>query len=149
MPAKAQSHERPGASPAPAPDSTQTLNSSFRPVLDTLRIVGTCDAGHNIYEVCATAVAGYDETSQTMKVDLDCFVRRFEMRGKDQIFRPDWLPGKDSVKTHLSHEEAPEAAKEIFQSWTQKIRKAIPGPSAWSDSPAWLPASEANGRRSE
>lgn len=114
------------------------MNIAERQVLDTVRIVETREVNRDSYEVCATAQATYDEPARKMRMVLDAFLRRFEMRGRDKIFRPPWLPRGDVVETHVSREEAPEAAKEIFGAWTQKVRKVVPSPSEWTEEASWL-----------
>ncbi len=118
--------------------NVSSATSSWRSVLDTVRILETREVGRQSYEVCATGRADYDENSREMRVDLDALVRRFEMRGKDEVFRPAWLPHRDSVRTHVSLEEAPDAAKEIFGAWAQKVRKATPSPGEWQPETSWL-----------
>jgi hypothetical protein len=113
-----------------------------RTISDSVQIVENKEVGRNSYEVCATALATYDETCGRMEVVLDGFVRRFEMRGHDQILRPAWLPRSDRVGTHVSLDEAPEAAKEILASWAQKVRNSIPGSSEWRPEAAWLHGAE-------
>src|SRR3954470_17552334 len=105
------------------------MNISDRIVLDTVRIVETREVRHESYEICATAHASHDDATGKMRVALDAFVRHFEMRGRDEILRPPWLPRNDVVETRVSLEEAPDAAKEIFGSWAQKIRKTVPNSS--------------------
>ena len=102
-----------------------------RAVLDTIKILETREVDHEIYEVCATAEAALDEDTHELVVKLDSFVRRFEMRGEDQILHPPWLPRKNVVRTHVEHSEAGNAAKEIFQSWAEKVRKRIPLTEEW------------------
>jgi hypothetical protein len=114
------------------------MNIVDRPLLETIKILETRDVRHELYEICATAQAVLDESSHQLTVSLDAFVRRFEMRGVDQILRPPWLPRKDMVQTHVDREEAPDAAKEIFRAWAEKVRKTIPSPTEWEQHPAWL-----------
>ena len=114
------------------------MNIAERTVLDAVRILETREVGHDCYEVCATAQATCDESSGKMKVVLDAFVRRFEMRGRDDILRPPWLPRNDMVETRVSFDEAPDAAKEIFSSWAKKVRKVIPCASEWTAKAPWL-----------
>jgi hypothetical protein len=114
------------------------MNALDRTVLDTIKIVETREVGRESYETCAAASASYNEDTRELAVTLDAFVRHFEMRGKDEILRPPWLPRTDSVRTHTDRDEAPEAAKEIFQSWAGKVRKTIPGPEEWNRRPDWL-----------
>jgi len=114
------------------------MKMTERTLSDTVQIVENKEVGRNSYEVCATALATYDETCGRMQVVLDSFVRRFEMRGHDEILRPAWLPRSDSVVTHVSLDEAPEAAREILASWAHKVRNSIPGLSEWGPEAAWL-----------
>ena len=116
------------------------MNTLTRTVLDTLRIIDTREVGHDSYEICATAQAIYDDDAREMQINLHSFVRLFEIRGKDQILQPSWLPHADCVKMHVALDEAPEAAKEIFRSWAEKIRKLIPGPGEWTSDAPWLRA---------
>lgn len=115
-------------------------------MLDTVKILETRDVAHELYEICATSVASFDEDSRELTVELDSFVRRFEMRGEDQILRPPWLPRPDVVRTGVDREEAPEAAKEIFASWSQKVRKSIPPTNEWEHDPQWLHEHEQSAR---
>lgn len=111
-----------------------------RPVLETLQILDTREVAHELYEICATARAAYEDSSRELTVNLDAFVRRFEMRGQDQVLRPEWFPRPDCVRLQVSHEQAADAAKEIFHTWSRKVRKAIPGADEWNGAPAWLEA---------
>lgn len=113
---------------------------SGRAVLDTIKILETREAGRAAYEVCATAVAVHDEETRELRVGLDAFVRRFEMRGHDLVLRPPWAPRRDTVKTRVDGEEAGEAAKEIFDGWARKVRAAVPPASEWTADAPWLRA---------
>jgi hypothetical protein len=119
------------------------MSGTARNVLDTVRIIETREIGHDSYEICATAQARYEEASSEMQVDLDSFVRRFEIRGKDQIVRPPWLPRRDSVKSHVHLSEAPDAAKEIFESWARRVQRAIPPSGEWRRDVSWLRLADA------
>jgi hypothetical protein len=114
------------------------MNALAHTVLDTIKIIETREVGRESYETCATARASYNEDTRELSVDLDAFVRHFEMRGKDEVLGPPWLPRKDSVRTHTDRDEASEAAKEIFQNWAEKVRKTIPGSEEWNTHPGWL-----------
>ena len=114
------------------------MSGIARNVLDTIRIVDTREIGHDSYEICATAKASYEEQSGEMQVALDSFVRHFEMRGKDELSHPAWLPRRDLVKTHISWDGAADAAKEIFNAWAHKVQKDIPPPSQWQRDASWL-----------
>ena len=114
------------------------MSAIARNVLDTVRIIDTRESEHDSYEICATAQASHDEEAGEMQVALDAFVRRFEMRGKDDLFRPGWLPKPDLVKTHISWDEAADGAKEIFNSWAHKVQRSIPAPTEWRRDASWL-----------
>src|ERR1044072_2785932 len=107
------------------------MNIGERTVLETVRIVETREVGHESYEVCATARATYDEPARKMRIVLGAQVRRFEIRGRDEILHPPWLPEDDMVETEVSRAEAPDAAKEIFTTWARKVQRSIPPTSEW------------------
>ena len=111
------------------------MTASARNVLDSLEIIDTRETGRDSYEVCAAGRATFDETAAQLCIQLDAFVRRFEMRGKDQEFRPAWLPNPETVRMRVSHEEASEAAKDIFNSWARKVRRTIPASNQWMAKP--------------
>ncbi|HEX7861174.1 MAG TPA: hypothetical protein VF773_12650 [Verrucomicrobiae bacterium] len=110
-----------------------------RTVLDALDIIETKNIGADAYEICACARALLDESVPDVAIELDAFVRRFEMRGKDVEFRPRWLPRKDIVRIRTGAEEAGAAAKEVFRSWVTKVRATIPPTSEWKRDAEWLP----------
>ena len=114
------------------------MKTQNRTVLDTVQIIQSIEANRQVFEVCATALASYSEDRGELAVTLDCFVRRFEMQGKDVEFRPGWLPKCDSVKMKVDLEEAPDAAKSIFGSWAKKVRATIPPSSEWTANATWL-----------
>lgn len=91
---------------------------SISDIVETLENpLGTC-------EVCATAEASFADATAELTVECDSFLRVVHQPGKDETLRPDWLPRKDAVKTHVPREEAVAAAKDIFQSWVKKVRQA-------------------------
>jgi hypothetical protein len=112
-----------------------------RTILDALDIIETKSIDAESYEICACAKAALDESGPELVIELDAFVRRFEMRGKDVQFRPAWLPRKDTVRMRTASDEAADAAKEVFGSWVKKVRGAIPPFSEWRRDAAWLPRS--------
>ncbi len=107
-----------GSRSRPHPKAVKNL-LSISDIVETLENhLGTC-------EVCATAEASFADATSELAVECDCFLRVVNQRGADQTLRPDWLPHQDSVKTHVSREEAVAAAKDIFRSWVKKVRQAI------------------------
>ena len=114
------------------------ISATTRTVLDALDIIETKSIDSDSYEICGCARALLDESSPELVIELDAFVRRFEMRGKDIQFRPGWLPRKDTVRMRTASDEAAEAAKEVFRSWVKKVRAAIPPSSEWRRDAPWL-----------
>lgn len=114
------------------------MTNTARAVFDGIKILDTKEVGQDLIEVCAAGQAAYDEASSEMAVETDSFLRRFQMRGKDQVWHAPWLPRKDTVHTHVAADQAHEAAKEIFKAWGEKVRKSIPPIGEWNDHPEWL-----------
>ena len=115
----------------------------FRNVLDRLRIIDTREVAHEWYEICATGRATYDEETHQIKVELDAFLRRIELRGPDEVLRPEWLPPGEKVSLGVSLEEASDAAGEIFDTWAKKVGKCIPVSGDWHVNAAWLDSRQA------
>jgi hypothetical protein len=107
-------------------------------LLERVEIIDTKFVNSALHEVCVSGEATYDEVETKLSVKLDAFVRRVEMRGKDVIFRPPWLPRPDHVEMRASREEASDAAKDIFRNWAKKVSKVIPGTSEWTPDASWL-----------
>jgi hypothetical protein len=102
-----------------------------RIVLEALNIIESREVEGHVYETCASATAEYIEDSSELRITLDAFVRRFEMRGKDFRFRPEWLPRKDVVVMHAGPEEAGAASKDVFHSWAKRVKAAVPSVGEW------------------
>jgi hypothetical protein len=111
------------------------MNDKTRPVFDSLTILSTKEIGTDSIEVCATGQATYEDASQSLSMSIDSFLRKFEMSGKDEIWRTHWLPRPNVVRTHVTAEEAHEAAKEIFKTWGEKVKKSIPSTKEWNAEP--------------
>ena len=77
------------------------------------------------YEVCATSEADFEENTSQLIVVLNSFIRPAEMRSKETHFSTDWLPPKQAVHETVSHAEALELARDIFQHWVHRVRDSI------------------------
>ena len=114
------------------------MTTQNHPLLDAIDIISTMEVGADSYEVCASCVARFDDIEEKLNVALSAFVRRFEIRGKDQIFKPPWLPKAETVRMGVTQGEALDAAKEVFASWVKRIRASIPPASEWARHNEWL-----------
>lgn len=102
------------------------MTGTDRTVLDSTKILETREIDGKTYEVCATTQAILDEASSELLVQMDSFLRKVQLRGKDEILRPTWLPRTDTARLHVDLEESFDAAKEICNSWAEKVRRAVP-----------------------
>ena len=83
-------------------------------------------------EVWASAEANYDEVNLELDVRLEAFLRR----SKDNKHLPTrWLPPPENLREHVDFEEASSAAKEIFENWVHRIRRAMEARSDATASP--------------
>jgi hypothetical protein len=51
-------------------------------------------------------------------------VRQVHHAGPDVCTRPEWLPRGETLREHVSVEEASEMARDIFWRWTKKVRES-------------------------
>jgi hypothetical protein len=114
------------------------IAADARNVLESIRIIETREAGARVFEICATASAAYYDDTHDLVVELASMVRAVHHDGPDEELHPSWLPRADKVRIHLDREEAPEAAKDVFQAWSRKVRESIPGSEEWREDAAWL-----------
>ena len=77
-------------------------------------------------ELCAAAVASFDETAGSLLVKLEAFLRNPDRVTKEQRFPADWLPRPETVREPVGLEETVEVAREIFQRWARKVSAAAP-----------------------
>lgn len=93
-------------------------------VIHLSEIIGTIDDG--VTEVCATADADYDSSKSQVTVSLNAFARRVVAAG-DGHHRPEqWLPRAEVVTEHLSRGDASNFARDVFHSWTRRVRASVP-----------------------
>jgi len=92
------------------------------------QIVGSFAKEQEAFEVCATAEANFDEERSELELQLDSFIRPVNLRSKEMHFQSAWLPKKQNVREHVTCEEAPDLARDIFHRWAKKLRQIIPAP---------------------
>ena len=83
-------------------------------------IVAPIRVANDRYEVWASAEADYHEG--TLEVQLDSFLRRST---DNEHLSPSWLPVKQTVIEHVDFEEGNPAAREIFENWVKRVRRAV------------------------
>lgn len=92
--------------------------------ISIVEIIGIIEDG--ALEVCASADAEYDTTSEKVSVTLAAFTRRSSTTGYSEHLPQPWLPRDELVTEHLPREEAGTFAKDVFHSWVRKVRAAVP-----------------------
>ena len=95
-------------------------------VIDTSEVLGTVDTPEGECEVCASAVAQYDEEAGRLRVQLEAFLRTTDLRKKEKRLTADWLPRPQTVIEGVGPDETVELAKEIFHRWVARVREASP-----------------------
>lgn len=92
----------------------------MKKVISISEIVAPIQVENDRYEVWASAEADYHEG--TLEVQLDSFLRR---SADNEHLSPSWLPVKQTVIEQIDFEEGNPAAKEIFENWVKRVRRAI------------------------
>ncbi len=87
-------------------------------------ILGTIDDGRT--EILADADATYDSSTSQVSVTLHAFARHVVALADGKHLPQPWLPPRDIVTEHLPREDASSFARDVFHSWTQKVRGSIP-----------------------
>ena len=95
-------------------------------VIETSEVLGTVDTPEGECEVCASAVAQYDEEAGRLRVHLDAFRRTTALLKKETRLAAEWLPRPQTVVEGVGPDETVELAKEIFHRWVAKVREATP-----------------------
>ena len=98
----------------------------MRRLIDRTQIVESREIDHATCEICATETADYDEENSFLVVTLDSFLRTVNPRGPDQVWHPDWLPRKDTIRHTFSLDESLDESREAFARWAAKVRQSIP-----------------------
>lgn len=93
--------------------------ASFRQILDEIPTpAGLC-------EVVATVEGAYEENRGRMHLELDAFLRPVDLTHPERHLHAEWLPPADAVDERVPEEEAVSAARELFQSWSRRVRHAL------------------------
>ena len=92
----------------------------MKKVISISEIVAPIQVESDLSEVWATADASYHEGK--LQVQLDSFLRR--ARDNERL-SADWLPSGEKVIERVSLEEGSAAAKEIFENWAERVRRAV------------------------
>ena len=92
----------------------------MKKVISISEIVAPIQVENDLCEVWASAEADYHEG--TLEVKLDSFLRR---SSDNEHLSASWLPETETVIEHIDFEEGSPAAKEIFESWVKRVRRAI------------------------
>jgi hypothetical protein len=93
----------------------------MKKVISISEIVAPIRVENDACEVWASADADYDEAKSQLEVKLECFLRR---SSDNEHLRASWLPGTETVSERVDFEEGSLAAKEIFENWVKRVRRA-------------------------
>ena len=92
----------------------------MKKIISISEIVAPIQVESDLYEVWASAEADYHKGK--LEVKLDSFLRR---SADNEHLSPSWLPVKQKVIEQIDFEEGNPAAKEIFENWVKRVRRAI------------------------
>lgn len=118
-----QSFPNPGEPADPVPVDT---GPDMKSVIDTSEVLGTVEVPEGTSELCASALASFDEAAGRLAVRLESFLRPTGLLARERHFRADWLPANETVSESVAREECHEVAREIFHRWARKVREAAP-----------------------
>lgn len=103
-----------------------TFLQEMKRVIETSEALGMINMPEGPRELCASAVASYDEMAGLLLVKLEAFLRNTDLVSKEQHFTADWLPKPECVRETVGMGETVEMAREIFHAWTRKVCAAAP-----------------------
>lgn len=72
-------------------------------------------------EIAATAEGEYDLDAHVLTIILDTSAHLGSVEDSEQ---PSWLPPGETLREHVSQEEATVLARDIFEHWAEKVRDA-------------------------
>jgi hypothetical protein len=81
-------------------------------------------------EALTTCEAQYDEAAHRLELRLDAALRTTDLRHKEQLFRPDWMPQSTTLQESVDLEEASDVARDVFHRWIRRVRESAPGATA-------------------
>jgi hypothetical protein len=91
-------------------------------------IVGTIERNHQMYDVCATADAAFDESNSKLIIELDRFLRIRDISQLEKPLEEKWMPKKNHVEYSLDRAEVTPTVDEVFAFWSKRVRSSIPHP---------------------
>jgi hypothetical protein len=95
-------------------------------VLNISEALGQIETSDGPREVCVTAEASYDENNGRLIITLNSCLRTTGIRSKGEQSSAAWLPKPETVRESASPDETSELAREVFQRWVQRVRRAAP-----------------------
>lgn len=95
-------------------------------IIDTSEVLGTVELPAGPCEVCASALAAYDEEAGRVEVQLDAFLRTVDLLAPERRIAADWLPKAEIVRESADPDEAGALARDVFHRWVRKVRQAAP-----------------------
>lgn len=104
----------------------ECCNRDMNRVLSSNEILGTIDLQGQETEVVASAEAGYEDATGELVLGLGAFLRPVDIRRKERHVDADWLPRAQTVREHVSRDEAGDLAKDVFHRWVARVRQSIP-----------------------
>ena len=96
----------------------------MKKIISITEVVDRFESGSEEIEFRATADAHYDETKNTLVVELKSFIHPENCASSDALSRPGWRPQRQTVNSIVSWEETIPAAKDIFHSWARKLTQS-------------------------
>ena len=103
----------------------------MKKVISISEIVASIQVENDLCKVWASAAADYHEGK--LEVKLESFLRR---SSDNKRVSASWLPETETVVEHIDFEEGSPAAKEIFENWVRRVRRAVTKRSGMGASPA-------------
>lgn len=110
----------------PASPAGSSCLFEMKNVVDTSEVLGTVETPGGRCELCASAVATFDEAAGRMTVRLEAVLRPAGLLAKERHFCADWLPEDETVTESVAREDCHELGREIFHRWVKKVRESAP-----------------------
>lgn len=93
-------------------------------VISISEVVESREEAGRTTEVVATAEARFEEEKSELVTTLSAFLRPVDMQHKEQHLAASWLPRSETVREHVSAEDARLLAREIFHRWVRKVHQS-------------------------